>query len=595
MNESSQFALFMLNAVRVKLVTTPDRPRTESIEIVVGRECAGLIGDVDNLAVNMVPVKFESLNASQRKAMVALVVEDRNVMVLGEAGTGKSALIKNGCGMYLYRRRQEGKKLLGSIVTAPFGMAASKLQGRTIDSLFPQLTNISDPEKCTSIVKKLMATNPDRWKHIKNLSILVIDEVSTLLVTKLRMLDVAFRIIRDAPLLFMGGVRLLLCGDFLQLDSTGGAEDTKLYGHEMMIEGQFKIINLTQNLRQTDEVFGALLSRARLGRLTSEDDVMLQSRSFQSVSDADIDPSSLQICGTRNLAHIINTKRFASLEATSLTYVFTAIKRWKIATDEEEKWIVKSVDAENPVGALREKLKEFCFRPCVMETKRCTIRIGARVMLNRNLYDYKDNRMRNGRLGTVVNVGMVAEQCDEEPLLSPLTYVGVSFDDDEPGVMVKVKPAVLRHGAGEVWCMPLVHAWAVTVHKAQGCEVDKLAVHCSDLYRPKQLYVAISRCRTLSGLTLLNYEGSLMCPPAAAEVRFYDAVQQNGGMWDFCDGQPKEKDDRGRNGSKDKASREIKKRKKPQDEEMQALSSNKKKKSPNRKAKDRKCREICVA
>ncbi|KAK3252477.1 hypothetical protein CYMTET_38225, partial [Cymbomonas tetramitiformis] len=407
--------------------------------------------------------------------MIDLLINDRNVMVLGEAGTGKSALIEAACSMYIDRRRREGKQRLGILVTAPCGMPASKLRGQTLDSVFPQLTNMSDPRTCANVIKKMIAVNPDRWNFIRLLCLLVIDEISTLLVNKLKMLDIAFRIIRDAPSDYMGGVRVMLCGDFLQLDSAGDVDGTKLYGHEMMIEGQFKVFNLTRNVRQTDDNFAGLLSRARLGRLTEADGSLLRSRNANTDQENDIASDTLQICGTRNLAHIINIKRFESLKGTSRTYEFPAIKRWKMSTEGEDDWVVKPLDTENPseLGSLGEKLRDLCARPCVKDAKRCTLRIGARVMLNRNLYEYKDCRMRNGRVGTVVDVCVLAEQYDEETLLSPLTYVGVRFDDDATEDTVRVKPAVLRHGTVEVWCMPLIHAWAVTVNKAQGCEVDK--------------------------------------------------------------------------------------------------------------------------
>ncbi|KAK3242589.1 hypothetical protein CYMTET_47748 [Cymbomonas tetramitiformis] len=521
------------------------------------------------------PLNYTELNSSQKRAMAALIVEDRNVMILGEAGTGKSAFIWHGCKMYIDKCVRKGKSCSGTLITAPCGMAASKLKGRTLDSVIPPLTNVTDPHVCATLVKKLLATNAERWKFIKLLSILVIDEVSTLLATKLKMLDVAFRIIREAPQSYMGGVRVMLCGDFLQLDAVGDAETTKLFRDEAMLLGEFKVVCLEENLRQSDQHLSALLSRARVGRLTSDDNELLLSKSSKHRGE-EIESNALHICGSRNLAHAINTKRFESLQDVSGSHKFEAVKRWTHGSGDGE-WIVKSIDEETPsdLGTLGERLRDFCSRPCVKDAKNCTLRIGTRVMLNRNLYEYKDNRMRNGRLGTVTEIGNLAEQYGDEPVLSPFTHVIVAFDDDEPGVTVKVAPAVLRHGVAtgvcEVWCMPLVHAWAITVHKAQGCEVDRLVVHCADLYRPKQLYVAISRCRTLNGLTLLNYEGSLLCPPAAMDVKFYDAIVRNGGTWDFRDGHPGDNEERC--GASDKKARRIKAKVVPLNKEARPCTS----------------------
>ncbi|KAK3255168.1 hypothetical protein CYMTET_35641 [Cymbomonas tetramitiformis] len=493
---------------------------------------------------------LSELNDRQRRALAVLVREDRNVMILGEAGTGKSDMIAMGCRLYAERLLSAGRKRVGCKVVAPYGMAASKIDGQTVDSIFPEAVSVTDASTCRAMVARMLARNPTspRWTAVRALALLVIDEISTLTPTKLEMLDVFFRTVRRCPGLFMGGLRVMLCGDFLQLDPVGD-ELAKLHEHELLIRGEFKVVLLEDNLRQSDEALRALLARSRIGKLTDEDRATLATRR---VEEPPRGRGALQVCYSRRRAFDINDAELAAILDTER--VFVAIKRWTTNPSRGAlEWTTSKVDAPHPsnLGPLGDRLREMCGRPNVQAVKRCALRVGARVMLNKNLYDHEDPRMRNGRLGTVRAIE-VPEGCvhashlvDEMVMLSARTRVMVAFDDaGSPDAAVEVRPTVSRHSvrvAGalrrcEVWCMPLTLAWAVTVYKAQGCELHSVVVHSDDLYKPKHLYVALSRCRALEGLYLMGPPSELCCRADDRDLELYDALQNNGGEWDYRQG-----------------------------------------------------------
>ncbi|KAK3234557.1 hypothetical protein CYMTET_55108 [Cymbomonas tetramitiformis] len=497
--------------------------------------------------------KYDSLNRMQKEALVAVVRENRNVMLLGEGGTGKSAIIKLCNRVYTDKLFERNVSAKGSIIAAPYGMAAAKVEGVTVDSIFAGVSICENPQECEAQVRKLMKRHPDddRWLQVRSCGILTIDEVSTLKSVKLFILDKLFRLVREEPNLFMGGVRVLLCGDFLQLDAVGDAEE-KLYRSSLMLEGKFKVVLLEENMRQSQSDFKNLLSRLRVGNTTPEDTSLLKQRSVLSF---DISASSgeqpLHLCGNR-LAFDINDRMMKQLDG-NLELKLTAVKRWIVESESRKdkipEWTTMPLSERHPqtMGRISEQLDDFCKRDHVKDVQTLVLRVGSRVMINKNLYDYGDPRMKNGRIGTVVDmIGPDGEcQLDHEYLLLvDNVRVHVRFDDDDASVVAmhpsrQVYACMTKTSVQErceVWYMPLVLAWATTVYKAQGSQVDKLVVHCNDIFHNKAFYVALSRCRTLEGLRLVDFKGVLVDTSSKADIAFYYALRKNANAWDFAKG-----------------------------------------------------------
>lgn len=486
---------------------------------------------------------LEELNSAQQDALCVLVSEDRNLIVLGEAGTGKSEIIRLGARLYTLNAERRGRRDVGCKITAPYGMAASKLEGDTVDTLFPELVGLSCPKTCEKLLRERLRRAPDleRWKVIRCLCLLVIDEVSTLTATKLRVLDMAFRLVRGSDDSFMGGVRVLLCGDFLQLDPVGS--DERLYLHQIMREGDFKLVTLTENMRQSEDRFRDLLGRIRTASPTDQDVELLETMRVRPGVDG-VAEGALQICGTKRFAKEVNMDRYQRLGERE--HLFHAVLRWKECEGDE--WTIARAQDAKGVPASSDwtasQLRDLQKDECVRSTVDCALKVGARVMLNRNLYAYADRMMRNGRLGTVTRLQHPADSFDTETeaVLSSAAFVEVRFDD-APDLPVEIAPAALRRSKGssvvEAWCMPLTLAWAVTVYKSQGCEVDRVVARCDDLTGPKQLYVALSRCRKLDGVALVGFDASSVCPLPPEDAEFHRFLDGHERRWDYRTGFPR--------------------------------------------------------
>eukprot|EP00854_Cymbomonas_tetramitiformis_P006719 gene6719-8040_t len=486
-------------------------------------------------------IKYDSLNRMQKQAFEAVVLEDRNVMLLGGGGTGKSAMIKMCNRVYINKLFERNVSEKGAIIAAPYGMAAAKVEGVTVDSIFAGATICDNPQECEARVRDLIKRYPehDRWVEIRHCGMLTIDEVSTLKSVKFSVLDKLFRLVRGKPDLFMGGVRVLLCGDFLQLDAVGDAEEKLL----------------------------------RIGNTTSEDVSLLRQRN---VSCFDISTLSaeqpLHLCGNR-LAFDINDLMMKQLNG-NLEIKCTAVKRWIVRSesgdDKIPEWITMPLSERHPrnMDRISEHLDDFCNRDHVKDVQTLVLRVGARVMINKNLYDYGDSRMKNGRIGTVVEItGFDKDRQLEHEflLLIDSIRVHVRFDDDDATV-IAMHPSQQTYACltkknvqerCEVWYMPLVLAWAITVYKAQGSQVDKLVVHCNDIFHHKAFYVALSRCRTLEGLKLIDFKGVTMDVASKADIAFYEALHKHANTWDFAKGLLSTEFDEGQTPSSHKKQKKV--------------------------------------
>eukprot|EP00854_Cymbomonas_tetramitiformis_P033890 gene33890-43772_t len=327
-------------------------------------------------------------------------------------------------------------------------MAAANIEGITLDSIFAGLSICENVSKCEAEIRKQLKSNPnnERWRQIRECGMLTIDEISTLRTTKLRIMDRLFRIVRGRPNEFMGGVRTLLCGDFMQLDAVGDC-DEKLYTSTLMIEGKFRVVLLDQNMRQNQSNFKQILSRLRFGHMSAEDILVLSERNVSSMNEIDEDANVLHICGNRR-AHEINERMLMNLDGQT-EHTFIAVKRW-LYNDEDQTqqstWNTVSLTEPHPqtMGEISQCLDEFCKRDHIKDVRRTTLRKGARVMINKNLYDYDDPKMKNGRIGTIVDIIVSSDPMEiacEYLLLCKTTRVCVLFDDDTANV-VDMHPAV---------------------------------------------------------------------------------------------------------------------------------------------------------
>lgn len=381
------------------------------------------------------------------------------LFVTGGAGTGKSILIR-------FLRKTLSSRLA---VVAPTGVAALNAGGTTINSLFRLPPRIIQPQDVQEVY--------DRQLYTK-LQLLIIDEVSMVRPDLLDGVDRFLRLNRqnDNP---FGGVQVLLIGDLFQLPPvvtrteqpvlrSMGYSTEFFFGSRGIADCPLVPLFLTRVFRQSDAQFIALLNTIREGNLTSD---VLKLVNARCVPTAGPTARELVLTCTNDAADKRNSEELSKLPCAAQTYTGT---------------IEGEFHAEN--DRLPSPLN-------------LTLKPGAQVMFTKN----DDNkRWVNGSLGHIVELGAqtVRVELDEEGYgeiyeVSPATWeqYKYEYDPSEDRIVAKV--------VGLYTQLPLMLAWAVTIHKAQGKTLSKVFVDFGHrAFAPGQVYVALSRVRALQDIRL---------------------------------------------------------------------------------------------
>lgn len=374
-----------------------------------------------------------------------------NVYLTGSAGSGKTYVLNK----YIQYLREHDIEVG---ITASTGIAATHMNGMTIHSWCG--TGIRDylsEEEIEALEEKQYL-----WNRFKKTKVLIIDEVSMLGADHLTLIERVCRFFKrnDEP---FGGMQIVLCGDFFQLPpiSRAGEEASFVFHSSVWRDMDLKICYLHEQFRQSDEVFTKILNQIRSKNVDDEVVNILKGRQNASLK-SDITPTKLF---THNIdVDAINIKELSAI--TGFAKVFSMKTRG------------------NPY--LVETLIKSCLAP-----QELLLKPGAQVMFVKNNFE---SGYVNGTLGTVINF-----EKDGSPIVRTLngkliTATPVSWSVEEDG---KVKAEIMQ--------IPLRLAWAITVHKSQGMSLDAALVDLSKSFVPGQGYVALSRVRTLDGLSLSGF------------------------------------------------------------------------------------------
>ena len=397
------------------------------------------------------------LTKNQEKAY-SYMVNRKNIFITGPAGVGKTAVIKS-----FMRNYQTSREIA---VTSTTGTSALLINGTTIHSY---LGIGYGNQTIEYLVKKIYGWN---WLYKRWISVecLFIDEISMLDPELFDKIEEIARIVRKNEKPF-GGIQLVLSGDFLQLPCVGTSSfcfESKSW--DKCID---ETIYLNKIIRQGNKTFQNVLNSIRKGKITEDVKKILDSRiGVELDNDYGIKPTKLY---SKNYdVDIINNKELDILAEDGKEFY------------EYEMEVVVQSNVGNK-NSIKEKFYKNCTAP-----KNLQLCIGAQVMLLKNL-DLQ-NGLANGSRGVVTS--FVADI----PVIRFLNGVERVIDYDIWEVSENDKK-ILR--ATQI---PLKIAYAISIHKSQGCSLDYAEIDLSEIFEYGQAYVALSRVKSLDGLSIIDID-----------------------------------------------------------------------------------------
>jgi uncharacterized protein YpbB len=404
----------------------------------------------------------------------------RSVFLTGKAGTGKTTL--------LHEIIQTTHK--NTVVVAPTGIAALNAGGVTIHSMFqlpfggfipdnslPQFSEHTKFETKATLRRHFKMSGLKK-SVIRNMELLIIDEVSMLRADLLDAMDYMMQTVRKKNSPF-GGVQVLYIGDLLQLPPVIRDEEWrtlknyykgKFFFHSHVVQQNPPLyIELSKIFRQTDDTFISVLNNLRNNRISQQD---IQTLNQYVKPDFDLKANKGYITLTTHnaKADAMNAQALEDLEGKLLTY------KPEITGDFPEKIF--------PVEELLQ------------------LKVGAQIMFVKNDLSFDKNYF-NGKMGVVKSLSsqeILVHFPEENKTIEVEKYEwqNIRYKVDE--MTKEIEEEVL----GSFVHYPIKLAWAITVHKSQGLTFEKAALDVSQVFLPGQAYVALSRLRSLNGLILLS-------------------------------------------------------------------------------------------
>jgi len=397
----------------------------------------------------------------------------KNIFLTGKAGTGKTT--------FLHHIRTQSYKRM--VVVAPTGVAAINAGGVTIHSFFqlpfgPYIPGYQsaqgDGDQNTGGGGAAQKFSRQKINIIRSLDLLVIDEISMVRSDMLDGIDARLRRFRRSKEPF-GGVQLLMIGDLRQLSPVVKDDEWAMlqkyyqtpyfFDSNALLQTKFVGIELTHVFRQSDAHFIGLLNQVRQNQLSPTTIDELNKRYLPDFKETD---GYITLTTHNNKARAINDQRLLELKGKTHKFKATVVGHFP--------------EYIYPTDATLE------------------LKIGAQVMFVKN-DPSPAKEYFNGKIGQVVDIeeDTVVVRCEgdaDDISVSPLEWSNIKYtlNDQTKEINESIE--------GTFTQIPLKTAWAITIHKSQGLTFEKAIIDAEAAFAHGQVYVALSRCKTLEGMVL---------------------------------------------------------------------------------------------
>ena len=450
-------------------------------------------------------MQIDNVNEEFYQAVDIVFEQRKSLFLTGRAGSGKTHFLK-----YIVEKCKESK--INVAVVAPTGVAALNAGGQTIHSffqvplgIFPPddkrlRTKVPNEDTDKTSIYNIFAYRETRKEIIKNLDLLIIDEVSMVRCDLLDLIDRLLKVFRgkekgmeNEP---FGGVQVVLIGDPFQLSPvvTGNDWDILKQSYESpwffdskAFAGISEYIELQKNYRQTDEKFIKILNRVRDNTVSISDLEILNERYKPAFRNSDSNKKYMHITTHNLTVDKVNEKEIERLD--TVPHLF----RGRV------QGIFPQKDLPAPLYLLLKK--------------------GAQVMLVKN---DSSGMFVNGSLGEVIEL--------ENNEITIRLNSGLEFDLSKEfwyniEYVWNIKDKKIQENIiGKYWQYPVKLAWCISVHKSQGLTFDYVIADLSLAFATGQVYVALSRCSSLDGLILKTKIPSAAIKVDQKVLEFYKKI-----------------------------------------------------------------------
>ncbi|MDZ7742909.1 MAG: PIF1 family DEAD/DEAH box helicase [Bacteroidota bacterium] len=403
-----------------------------------------------------------------------------NIFLTGKAGTGKTTFLHN-------LKKQSPKRM---VVVAPTGVAAINAGGVTIHSFFqvsfgPQVPGYEE-QGAGAAYKRF---SKEKINIMKSLDLLVIDEISMVRADLLDAIDAVLRKYKNRRQPF-GGVQLLMIGDLQQLAPVVKEDEWHIlqqhydtpffFSSQALQQTSFTSIELKHVYRQSDQDFIELLNKIRDNNLDQQ------------------------------VVDVLNTRYIPGFKADEQGYITLTTHNAKARNINESRLQRLPGKTESFIAEVHGKFPDYNYPT----DEKLVLKEGAQVMFVKN-DPSPDKEYYNGKIGKIKSFvdDCVLVECPGENFT--IQVVPVEWQNVKYGLDPETK-AITEEIEGSFTQVPLKLAWAITIHKSQGLTFEKAIIDAEAAFAHGQVYVALSRCKSLEGLVLSSKIGRVALSPTPA-------------------------------------------------------------------------------